>query len=404
MPQQLARLVWVLGLPTLVVLAAAAVQPRLALLHQAYLALVPYLPYATFALGLMLSWRFNQSRVFFALAVLLVAYWGVDSGLALPRTGVVRRSALNTITLLLPLSLTAIAFLGERGIFTWRGTVRLSALLVLPSAVVFFAATGAGQVLSWLPAELWAQPRFARTPLPAAAVFAFALGSVLLLVRLVWRQAVLDGALLGALVASAAAFHGGARPVSLPVFLTAAGLLLLVGVVQEGYRKAYVDELTGLPGRRALDEELLKLGGQYTVAMLDVDHFKKFNDAHGHQVGDEALRMVASQLSRISGGGRPFRYGGEEFSIIFAGKDVTAARPHLDELRTRIAETPFAVQRRRRGRDYRGKASSARCTQITVSIGLAERDQDHVTPAAVLKAADQALYRAKRSGRNRVRA
>lgn len=85
---------------------------------------------------------------------------------------------------------------------------------------------------------------------------------------------------------------------------------------------AYQDELTSLPGRRALKEYLLKLGSEYTIAMFDIDHFKKFNDTHGHDVGDQVLRMVASKLATVSGRGKSFRYGGEEFTLVFSEKSL----------------------------------------------------------------------------------
>lgn len=403
MPQGIVRLSGVLWPPIAVLLAAVWLQSQLDLLQSAYRLLVPYLPYAVLGLGLALSWGFNQSRVFFALALLLLIYWGVHSGLPRPSADVASGEAVpDAVRLLIPLSFAVISLLNERGIFTWRGIVRLVALLVPAAVVVLLVSSGgAHPAPGWWPAELWHPQPLASTPSAIATALLFVVAG-LLLVRLACRPTVTDGALLGALAAGAMALRDGSEPLSMALFVTAAGLLLVTGIVQDGYRKAYVDELTGLPGRRALEEELLKLSGRYTMAMLDVDHFKSFNDAYGHQVGDQVLRMVASQLHRVSGGGRPFRYGGEEFSILFSGKSAGKALPHLQKLRAHIAESPFVVRRRRRGPELRGLGSSAPRASITVSIGVAERDRRHATAAAVLKAADRALYRAKRSGRNRV--
>jgi diguanylate cyclase (GGDEF)-like protein len=77
-------------------------------------------------------------------------------------------------------------------------------------------------------------------------------------------------------------------------------------------RTPYIDELTGLQGRRSLNETLYNLGRKYAIAMIDVDHFKKFNDTYGHKTGDQVLKMIAYKLERISGGAKTFRYGGEE--------------------------------------------------------------------------------------------
>ncbi|MEN8197400.1 MAG: GGDEF domain-containing protein, partial [Pseudomonadota bacterium] len=175
------------------------------------------------------------------------------------------------------------------------------------------------------------------------------------------------------------------------------------------YRMAFVDELTNLPARRALTMEMMNLRGSYTVAMADVDHFKKFNDTYGHDAGDQVLRMVAARLARVGGGGKTFRYGGEEFTILFPGKEADLAIPYLERLRASVADNPFTVRgpERRRKKPKKGhkkKPSRARTKSIpvTISVGVAHRDDKHATPEAVIKAADQALYRAKKTGRNRV--
>ena len=220
-------------------------------------------------------------------------------------------------------------------------------------------------------------------------------------------RSALDGLTLAGLVGVALALHTGVHPLNTAVFFSAIALLFTTGVIQDGYRKAYLDELTGLAGRRALEEELLKLGGQYVVAMADVDRFKRFNDTHGHDVGDQVLRMVATQLGRVGGGGRPFRYGGEEFSIVFPGKTADEVITHLNEVRERIASAPFYIRGRGRKKHVdqtkaRGRSGGGRRTTVTISIGLAERDERLARPQDVLKEADKALYRAKRGGRNRV--
>src|SRR5438270_12939913 len=120
---------------------------------------------------------------------------------------------------------------------------------------------------------------------------------------------------------------------------------------------AYLDELTQLPSRRSLNEALLKLGETYSIAMLDVDHFKKFNDSYGHESGDQALRLVASRLARIAGGGKAYRYGGEEFAVVFPGKPAEDVFIYLDRMRKIIEQSTFTV----RGKDRRGNKGRAKC-------------------------------------------
>jgi diguanylate cyclase (GGDEF)-like protein len=168
---------------------------------------------------------------------------------------------------------------------------------------------------------------------------------------------------------------------------------------------AYRDELTGLPARRALNDALLRVGGTYTVAMVDVDHFKKFNDTHGHDVGDQVLRMVAGRLARVPGGGRAFRYGGEEFAVLFPGKTVEESAPHLETLRAAVASATFTKRGldrpKRKPKSPRARGASARPLAVTVSIGAGQA-RGSALPEQVVKAADKALYRAKEGGRNRV--
>ena len=182
---------------------------------------------------------------------------------------------------------------------------------------------------------------------------------------------------------------------------------------------AYHDELTGIRGRRAFNEALLSLDQQYAIAIVDIDHFKKFNDTYGHDTGDQVLRLVASRLSEVRGGGQAFRCGGEEFAILFRNTSAKDAFEHLEALRQTIQNSTFRVRggdRRSGGRagdpdrrrPTRKKAVKVAITQptdllsVTVSIGVAEPSTRYRQPEQVIDAADQALYLAKSNGRNRV--
>jgi diguanylate cyclase (GGDEF)-like protein len=169
---------------------------------------------------------------------------------------------------------------------------------------------------------------------------------------------------------------------------------------------AYLDELTEIPGRRALREEMLKLSGTYSMAMVDIDYFKKFNDKYGHDVGDDVLRLVASKIKLVSGGGRAFRYGGEEFALIFSGKTLEEMLPHLEILRDTISQAKFTPRDKGRPKKKPERItksnSNTKKLSVTVSIGAAEKNTAIKTAQDVLTAADKALYRAKKNGRNRV--
>jgi diguanylate cyclase (GGDEF)-like protein len=177
-----------------------------------------------------------------------------------------------------------------------------------------------------------------------------------------------------------------------------AGLILIIGVVEASYFMAYRDELTGIPARRALKESMMKLGGKYAIAMIDIDLFKKFNDTYGHDAGDEVLRMVASSLGQVTGGGKAFRFGGEEFTILFANKTKDEVIPHLEELRKDIAKQKHTYRKKKK---VNGKDKTVtKQLGVTISIGVAEKNENCKTADEVLKAADKALYKAKKNGRN----
>jgi GGDEF domain-containing protein len=191
-------------------------------------------------------------------------------------------------------------------------------------------------------------------------------------------------------------------------FCSAAGLIITLAIIQDSYNMAFRDDLTGLPSRRALNESLHGLGRRYAVAMLDVDHFKRFNDTYGHDVGDQVLKMVAKKMEGVSGGGRAYRYGGEEFTVLFPGKRSADAVPHLEALRKTIEEYRLAIRsddrprEQKQGEGKRGSKQGTTEVSVTISIGVAESGDGQGSTAEVLKAADKALYRAKSKGRNQV--
>lgn len=181
--------------------------------------------------------------------------------------------------------------------------------------------------------------------------------------------------------------------------------VLLIAVIRNGYDMAFVDTLTGVPGRRALEHHLISPGKGYSIAMLDIDHFKQFNDRYGHDVGDQVLRMVASQLRHVSAGGRLFRYGGEEFTIVFRRGSHEAVLGALEAVRERVAQYPMRIRSSSRpeddeaGRSLRKRDEQDQAVKVTISIGFSTHEGSQ-TAEAVIKQADQALYAAKHGGRN----
>ncbi len=189
------------------------------------------------------------------------------------------------------------------------------------------------------------------------------------------------------------------------IFFSACGsILFIIAFLKDAYTMAYIDTLTQIPARRALEEEFLKLGSNYTLAMVDIDHFKKFNDTYGHDIGDEVLKLVAVELKNIKGGGKAFRYGGEEFTILFSNKDIKYTLPYLEDVRKSIQNRDFKIRDKdrpkKRPKSTKQNSKSTQSLHVTVSMGVASSPKDGKNSHSILKKADIALYKAKNEGRN----
>ena len=390
-------------------LLAAVILAHTGAAEQSLSAIMPVYPWAVFGGGMLLAWRFNKSRLFFALFVLVLA----DQSLQFfaDRTANPFRMAdivSNAVSLLLPLNLAVFSLLKERGIVTLRGIFRLGLILSQPLGIALAHRRYPDfDLAGYLGHSFVDVPALAHISLTQPALPAFFAAFLFLIVRFILYRDAVAGTFFWTLALVFLAF-GFAKfePVS-PLFFATAGLVLGISVIETSHSMAYRDELTQLPARRALKEALLKLGSRYTVAMIDIDYFKKFNDRYGHDVGDQVLQMVASKLAKVGRGGKAFRYGGEEFILIFPGSLMKDVIPYVERVRKTIESSEFLLRSTKRPRKKPEKAKKPATTKeflekvfVTVSIGVAERDDCCRTPKEVVKAADEAMYRAKNSGRN----
>lgn len=366
-------------------------------------AVVRYAPYFIFVLGLLLSAVFHRSRLFLATLILAVADCGLRFGVPRLSTTESVRLVLNCIAILIPLNLLALCFMRDRGIISPAGRWR-AVLVVLQAAAIVLVTLAVPVHANAIVSREFVYPRlFWWSHVSQIALLTFSLAALVMIVRMLHRRRSVDTGLFWALVASFVALNLADLGRLSTTFFASGGLILTVAVLETTYAMAFHDELTELPARRAFNDAMAKVGNCYTLAMVDIDHFKQFNDEYGHETGDHVLRMVASKLDGVSGGGKAFRYGGEEFAVLFPGKLVDESYPHLERVRKLIEETPFAVRGvdRRRSRKGRGKNGSRKGKpHVTVSIGVAECDALKIASEELIRAADKALYRAKSNGRN----
>lgn len=408
--------------------------------------------YSVFAGGFLLAWRFHSSRVLFALATLFLAQRALEffSSGRITSAGP-GRIALEAVALLLPLNFIAFSLLRERGLILPAIFPRAALLFFESVFVAIICRPGATVGPALLHSHFLG--KFTWTPLPSLALLAFAAALGVLLSRLLLFRKPTESGLLWALLATFLAFQVGAAGPAATAYVATGGLILVSSIIENSYFLAYHDELTTLPARRAFNDALLRLEEPYAVAVVDIDHFKSFNDTYGHETGDQVLRMVAGKLAAVTGGGRAYRVGGEEFSILFPGKTAKEIMPHLELLRSVIEVATFRVRtgedrrstarraeqeardqearkteaqaqtfggRDRRSSERRAEARRAAASRkkaeavragvagashdlsVTVSIGTAEPNARLRTIEQVIQAADKALYRAKQAGRNRV--
>lgn len=368
-------------------------------------AAVSYVPYIIFTASAAISWWFNKSRVFFC--VLSIAFSQVILTAKLP-AGLDGEVYLNQaylfVSFFIPLNILVLSFFKERGVLTLWGIARFAFLFIQAFFFIWWVGGeefGISRFLEFriIPLEV---PGF--NGLPQIVLLVIVLAFANSIFRGVVYKSHVDAAFAAVVPMVAVMKVLKSDEMAVTVFMGFSGLSLFVSVLQDSYFMAFMDELTGLPSRRALKHELMKLSGRYTIAMLDVDFFKKFNDKYGHDVGDEVLKMVASVMRGVTGGGKAFRYGGEEFTVLFPGKGLNEVVPHLETLRENIAGRGFIQRSKNRARKKPKKvgsrSSGGKKLFVTVSIGVAEKNEKHRQSEEVIKAADTALYRAKKKGRN----
>ncbi|HSG88316.1 MAG TPA: GGDEF domain-containing protein [Pseudomonadales bacterium] len=387
--------------------------------------LVSWAAAASLLLAAALASLFHRGRSALAALVLLWVWSGFAVATEVLSFEALPALRLEAMLLFAPLDLLIVSLFVETALLSWRGAliVVLLGLQTLLAVLLPMDAWDAIWRLERWPARAFGE-LFTTRGWPSPGLSA-CLGAVAALLAALRWWFVRDPVLLG--IAFAAAVSGSIGygmlvSVAPALPLLAAGVVLLASVGWASYRMAFLDPLTGLPGRRLLDEHMARLGRRWAVAMVDVDHFKKFNDNHGHDVGDQVLRMVAATLRRHFGR-HAYRYGGEEFTILFPGRSAGQARERCEAVRADIAQRQLMLRGKDRpegkaprkarkgaaGADGKaGKASkkavapAQRGLGVTVSIGIAERSAQMRRPEVLIKAADVALYRAKQGGRDRV--
>jgi len=374
-----------------------------------------FLYYCALAGGMLLAWRFHSSRTFLSLLVLFLTQQAASFAAGQPYV----QTTIQALAVLIPVNFILIALMHERGL-TAESLAPIGLLLFVQSlTVAVFWGSSAGRPSPLVHARHFGDP----VPIARYAIVVIVAAAILLLVRFLLMRKPVESALFWSLSSIALALRSTEMPRTSTLYWATAACILAISIVENSYLLAYHDELTTLPSRRAFNDALLRLKDPYSIAVVDIDHFKRFNDTYGHDTGDQVLRLVAAKLARVTGGGQAYRCGGEEFMILFPGKTSAEVVEHLEDLRKKIESSEFHVRGNDRRQAHRGpdrrnersrvrarrghiirqlaEGNSADALSVTVSVGLATSHESSDTES-VVKSADKALYRAKEAGRNRV--
>ena len=305
------RKIRIFFVPALILGGAFYFLPEMAQLPPARQELAVAAPYLTAALGMFLAVHFHRGRPFFMLLVVCLFYWWSRSLDASAPWNPDGQGLFQAFALLLPVNVVILCFMRERGIISAPGRIRVAFLLLQGGAAWSLFNNHYDVVMPYVTRRFFQSPLLDRVAVPQPAILVTFLALVLLAIRGSRRQSPIDSGFLGVLVTLFVALNRLPDAYATIAFATAGALILTLSILQESYNMAFRDDLTGLPARRALNESLHGLGRRYAVAMLDVDHFKKFNDTYGHDVGDQVLKWSGKRS-----------WGSEEG----ANRTVTAAR------------------------------------------------------------------------------
>ncbi|MDD5090821.1 MAG: GGDEF domain-containing protein [Candidatus Wallbacteria bacterium] len=361
---------------------------------------IHHLPYITLILGGMVSWHFRKTRITLISTVLAGAYFlaMVPAG----RTSAGNEQFFQLLSVVLCLNLLFFQLSGDRGIASRAGMTRVMVLIMQFLALLQLKDTGLPRLLTVTKEHAALSLKFPGTQ--TNFIVASLILATLILLFLQYRKHKDQSPLYLAttlILAFASLNHdqpwiaGKSQALRLAGMFSLQGLTLITMLYSMTWGRVFTDALTGLYNRRTLDDALPKIGGRYTVTMIDIDHFKKFNDTYGHQAGDEVLQYVAEQL-KACGFGTAYRYGGEEFIIVSQAKPADLVVNFADALRRKV-EASSLILSKAKDPKYYGKRVS-----VTLSLGISQSSDAVCDPSEVIRAADAALYRAKKKGRNRV--
>ncbi|MBW3698069.1 GGDEF domain-containing protein [Vibrio sp. T187] len=378
------------------------------LVTDANIGIASNLPYILLIVGVILCHSFKQGRMAMVSMAMLVAYSVIQARLQSPLSSGTTLLELSLLAVLLPVACLLVYAFTDTGVNS-KGVAIYTTILILFLFWSHLTLThfNDGGFKEWSSNVLFTIPAVSKIPF-ILVLYGLGLTGLTSILVLMQNRPIDVVVYSSILLASTTFIFFDIQYISSTMF-SLAGVLIIVYVMSASHAMAFNDQLTNIPGRHALEVDIKHLGGKYAIAMLDIDHFKKFNDTYGHDTGDDVLKLVASRLKLTSGGAKVYRYGGEEFTIIFKRKYSHQVQKHLEALIRDIEGYDMVIRNSRSrpendeaGIKKRGKLeANTETVRVTVSIGLSDSRSTKV-PEEVIKLADNALYGAKDAGRNQL--
>ncbi|UPQ89914.1 GGDEF domain-containing protein [Vibrio sinaloensis] len=396
-----------LSLPLLLMTFVALGIDKVIQLTRANLDILTNLPLVLLSVAIVLGHVFKQSRIAMVSCAMMLAYWIIQTRLQSPLSSGTTILELSLLAGLLPVALVLVYSFRNANLLS-RGFALYCVILAMLIGwsyltLTYFYDGGFENINETF---LYVIPQVSKLPF-ILALYTFAM-VLLLAICVLSQNRIIDTVVYTAVLLSSTTFIFFDTTYISSTLFSLAGILLLVQLLSASYELAFMDTLTEIPGRLALESDMRHLGRRYTIAMLDIDHFKSFNDTYGHDTGDDVLKLVAAKLKQVGGKAKVYRYGGEEFTVLFKGKNAEQAHEHLEQLRQSIESYEMVIrdhQKRpkddKQGSKTRGSKKTSDSVTITISIGVAD-SSDSNKVSEVIKTADGALYKAKKAGRNRV--